>query len=83
MLTAALVAVVVTVAPSGSRTVALTFDDLPAAGTKNPNEDKSVSTADVRAMNEAIIAVLKRHHAPAIGFVNERGVSEGPDTGDA
>jgi peptidoglycan/xylan/chitin deacetylase (PgdA/CDA1 family) len=79
-----LVAIAVTVMAAGilspRPTVALTFDDLPAAGTKNPNEDNSVTTADIRAMNKAIIAVLKRHHAPAIGFVNERGVSEGPDT---
>jgi peptidoglycan-N-acetylglucosamine deacetylase len=81
-----LIAIAVTMLAAGTastgRTVALTFDDLPAAGTKNPNDDRSVSTADIRDMNEAIISVLNRHHAPAIGFVNERGVSEGPDSSE-
>jgi peptidoglycan/xylan/chitin deacetylase (PgdA/CDA1 family) len=46
------------------RTVALTFDDLPAAGTS--------SGADARSFNLSILDSLDRHHAPAIGFVIER-----------
>ena len=61
------------------RTVALTFDDLPAAGTGNPELDPSLSTAGIRAINERMIAALKRHHAPAVAFVNERGISGSPD----
>lgn len=51
-----------------SPTVALTFDDLPAAGTKNP--------AEAESYNRAILASLAKHHAPAIGFVNEKRVEE-------
>ena len=36
-------------AAPAARAVALTFDDLPAAGTKNPNEDTSLSSKDVQA----------------------------------
>jgi hypothetical protein len=36
-------------AAPAARAVALTFDDLPAGGTKNPNEDTSLSSKDVRA----------------------------------
>jgi peptidoglycan/xylan/chitin deacetylase (PgdA/CDA1 family) len=50
------------------RTVALTFDDLPAAGTS--------SAAEARAFNLSILDSLSRHHAPAIGFVIERRVQE-------
>lgn len=51
-----------------SQTVALTFDDLPAAGTKDPGEAES--------FNRAILDSLAKHHAPAIGFVNEKKVAE-------
>jgi peptidoglycan/xylan/chitin deacetylase (PgdA/CDA1 family) len=44
-----------------SRSVALTFDDLPAAQTKDPSEAELI--------NRAILASLDRHHVPAIGFV--------------
>jgi peptidoglycan/xylan/chitin deacetylase (PgdA/CDA1 family) len=50
------------------RTVALTFDDLPAADTSNAHE--------ARALNLSILDSLDRHHAPAIGFVIERRVQE-------
>jgi peptidoglycan/xylan/chitin deacetylase (PgdA/CDA1 family) len=50
-----------------SPVVALTFDDLPAA-TKDP--------AEVESYNRAILDSLARHHAPAIGFVNEKRVAE-------
>ena len=48
--------------------VALTFDDLPAAGTVNP--------AEARAINTAIINALDRHRASAIGFVIGQRVQE-------
>jgi peptidoglycan/xylan/chitin deacetylase (PgdA/CDA1 family) len=51
-----------------SQTVALTFDDLPAAGTKDP--------AEAESFNRAILDCLAMHHAPAIGFVNEKKVME-------
>jgi peptidoglycan/xylan/chitin deacetylase (PgdA/CDA1 family) len=41
--------------------VALTFDDLPAAQTKDPVEAGLIT--------RNILGVLNRHHAPAIGFV--------------
>lgn len=50
-----------------SRTVALTFDDLPAAGTTDLTE--------VQSINRAILRALDRHHARAIGFVNEQKIS--------
>jgi len=57
-----------------SRTVALTFDDLPAAATKDPAEAQSV--------NRALLDALEKHHALAIGFVNEKTVGElGRDNG--
>ena len=57
-----------------TRTVALTFDDLPIAATKDPAEAQSV--------NRALLDALKKHHAPAIGFVNEKTVRElGRDNG--
>ena len=48
--------------------VALTFDDLPAAGIVNP--------AEARAINTAIINALDRHRASAIGFVIGQRVQE-------
>lgn len=49
-----------------TRTVALTFDDLPVTGTKDPAEAQSV--------NRAILDALNKHHASAIGFVNGKTV---------
>ena len=51
-------------APAGAQTrsVALTFDDLPLAGTS-----KSSSAA---AISQNLLSALANHHAPAIGFVN-------------
>src|SRR5262245_50938795 len=54
--------------PAQQRSVALTFDDLPASGTRDPVE--------VLAFNTSILDSLDRHHAPAVGFVIERGVQE-------
>ena len=51
-----------------TRAVALTFDDLPVADTKDPTEALFV--------NRALLNALKKHHAPAIGFVNEKTVEE-------
>ena len=45
-------------------TVALTFDDLPAAGT--------LANSDPEACNGRILAALQKLHAPATGFVNEK-----------
>ena len=61
------------------RTVALTFDDLPAAGTANPDRDPSMTSGEILRINAAILSALRAHHAPAIGFVNERGVAEAPE----
>jgi peptidoglycan/xylan/chitin deacetylase (PgdA/CDA1 family) len=51
-----------------TRTVALTFDDLPLTGSKD--------LAEAQSVNRALLDALKRHHAPAIGFVNEKTVEE-------
>src|SRR5665213_1551776 len=51
----------VSTALAQSPSVALTFDDLPAAGTSNATE--------IRAINLAILNSLDRHHAPATAFV--------------
>jgi peptidoglycan/xylan/chitin deacetylase (PgdA/CDA1 family) len=53
-----------------ARSVALTFDDLPLAG-----------QGDARRVNRAILAALARRRAPAIGFVNERGIRKLGDVG--
>lgn len=55
-----------------TRTVALTFDDLPLARFNDGPIAEQV--------NANILAALKQHHAPAIGFVNEthvRGIGAG------
>lgn len=52
------------------RTVALTFDDLPLAGNLD-GMTPSAKLSESRAVNRKIIAVLRRHHAPATAFVNE------------
>src|SRR5687768_283511 len=49
-----------------SRTMALTFDDLPFVAAGQPYFPAATSTT------EEILRVLLRHRAPAIGFVNER-----------
>lgn len=50
------------------RTVALTFDDLPVAG--------SIDSAEAASINTAILNCLDRHHAPATGFVIGKRVQE-------
>jgi len=64
------------------RSVAITFDDLPAAGAMNPDEDRALTTADIRNINTSILATLRAHRAPAIGFVNERGISAYADAAE-
>lgn len=59
-----LAAVLATGCTAQPRTVGLTFDDLPAV--------RSLDPADAEGVNDAILAALKRHRAPATAFVNER-----------
>src|SRR5580698_4387639 len=51
-----------------SRTVALTFDDLPVV-------EKTTAT-ETRSINLALLNALARHHAPATGFVIESRLQE-------
>ncbi len=51
-----------------TRSVALTFDDLPLAG--------GGGAAEAQAVNRAILRALARHRAPAIAFVNEQRVRQ-------
>jgi peptidoglycan/xylan/chitin deacetylase (PgdA/CDA1 family) len=54
---------------SGSRTVAITVDDLPGAV---PGTGRAVGDlSDLQKINHAIPRILNAHHAPAVGFVNE------------
>jgi peptidoglycan/xylan/chitin deacetylase (PgdA/CDA1 family) len=55
--------------PPPSANIALTFDDLPGIVLK-PDQ------AYLDATNKALITGLKRHHFPAIGFVNEGKLDE-------
>lgn len=50
-------------------TIALTFDDLPGIVLRNDQDY-------VDATNKKLLAGLKRHHIPAIGFVNEGKLDE-------
>jgi peptidoglycan/xylan/chitin deacetylase (PgdA/CDA1 family) len=60
-------------APKASvRTVAITFDDLPFVDASEAGAG-DVSQA-ARAANRTILAALRRHRAPATGFVVEQGV---------
>lgn len=56
-----LLTVVISLAFAQERSVAITFDDLPVAGTTDP--------AEARAINLAILSALDRRRVPAIGFV--------------
>jgi peptidoglycan/xylan/chitin deacetylase (PgdA/CDA1 family) len=58
-------------AQTGSRSMALTFDDLPKSNGIEDPEGARQTTA-------AILRVLKAHQAPAIGFVNEGKLYIGP-----
>ena len=61
-------AVALLVAPTAAteRTVAITIDDLPGVGAR--------SLAELQQMNRRVLAALRAAGAPAIGFVNERGL---------
>jgi len=63
----------------GTRKVAITFDDLPAAGARNPDEDTALTTEAIQAINSSILSALRAHDAPATAFVNERGIAGYPD----
>jgi len=64
-----------------TRTVALTFDDLPLAATKGPTEAQR-NPGEAQSVNRALLDALKKHHAPAIGFVNGKTAEElGSDNG--
>lgn len=52
------------------RHVAITVDDLPGAIPATPTANGDLG--ELERYNEAIPAILKAHHAPAIGFVNEK-----------
>jgi len=63
-------------AAAQKRSVALTFDDLPAAGTTDP--------VTIKAVNQSILSALHKHGVPAIGFVNTSKLSsQGPSGPDA
>jgi peptidoglycan/xylan/chitin deacetylase (PgdA/CDA1 family) len=51
----------------------MTFDDLPMASS-TPQ-----TAAEVKTVNEEFLTALAKHHAPAIGLVNEAGVHIGDD----
>lgn len=58
-----------TATPPPAATVALTFDDLPAI-TLKADQDY------VDGTNRKLLKALRRHHVPAIGFVNEGKLDE-------
>jgi peptidoglycan/xylan/chitin deacetylase (PgdA/CDA1 family) len=60
-------------ARSQTRSVALTFDDLPLAGAIE-RLTPAQKLAATRGVNHAILRTLRLHHAPAIAFVNEAKV---------
>jgi len=53
------------------RQAALTFDDLPMVLDRSQGEGQVADLAATRAALDALIGSLKKHGAPAIGFVNE------------
>ncbi|MGA8220073.1 MAG: polysaccharide deacetylase family protein [Candidatus Acidiferrales bacterium] len=55
--------------PAAQRTIVITVDDLPGA---EPGTDHAISDLkQLQKINRTIPAILKAHHVPAIGFVNE------------
>lgn len=58
-----------------TRSVALTFDDLPLADAGSAGMTPRERIATAQAVNRAILAGLRRHHAPATAFVNEKKVA--------
>ncbi len=62
-------------------TVVLTFDDLPLAAGQGPAGTQK-NPVEAQRVNGALLGALKKHHAPAIGFVNGKTVEElGSDKG--
>ncbi|HKW31793.1 MAG TPA: polysaccharide deacetylase family protein [Candidatus Acidoferrum sp.] len=57
-------------ANQAKRMLAVTVDDLPGAIPATPTANGELRK--LARYNEAIPAILKAHHAPAIGFVNEK-----------
>src|SRR5215469_9126503 len=47
------------------RQIAITIDDLPASAAQ------SMSAQEITDMTTRIVAILKQHQVPAVGFVNE------------
>lgn len=62
-----------TAAPAAQRKVAITVDDLPGVvpGVIAGTEGMLGALPDLQRINKAIPAILKAHHVPATGFVNE------------
>src|SRR5215471_19012208 len=58
--------------PSG-RSVAVTFDDLPATGAGSVAADVS----SLGVLTRKLLDALRRHAIPAVGFVNEQGLFVG------
>ncbi len=56
---------------SNSKAVAITVDDLPGAVPGMGSWEAVGDLKDFEKINRAIPRILKSHHAPAIGFVNE------------
>lgn len=56
-----------------ARSVAISFDDLPYAGAVGSGQSRAW-LPEVAAVNDRIVAVLRRHRTPAIGFVVETAV---------
>jgi peptidoglycan/xylan/chitin deacetylase (PgdA/CDA1 family) len=63
--------------PTASRTMALTFDDLPFVAAREPYFPAATRTT------AELLTVLRRHDAPAIGFVNEGQLDAGGVRQDA
>ena len=57
-------------APAADRTVAVTFDDLPASAGGTVATD----TASLEDLTRRLVTVIRQHDVPTIGFVNERNL---------
>jgi len=72
---AVLCLVLANAASAQERTVALTFDDLPLVLEASPGiSTVAERLAETRRVNKAIMKALKKHHAWATAFVNEKKV---------
>lgn len=70
-----LVCLISVFAGAQQRSVALTFDDLPLAIAGGSDKSSPAQVlSEARAVNKAILRVLRLHHAPAIAFVNEKEI---------